>query len=142
MADGNGRNKPDGNGQLQDPKTGRFVPGNPGGPGRPKGATLDFMCICRKKAKEFGVDLEDLVWRFVQGLSERAMSGDPAAGKLLLDRFCGILEKGAQVNVGVGIDARSTGPPIPSPQELGKCLRELADESLKLLQEGENDDDA
>ena len=66
---------------------GRFVQGNPGGPGRPRG--LDFRHVVAEQAELHGVDMETALWRVFQALLERAQDGDVQAAKLLLDRLCG-----------------------------------------------------
>jgi hypothetical protein len=135
MGEGNGTNgarqESAGNGELQDPKTGRFVKGNPGGPGRPRGA-LDLMTIARRGAKKDDQDLDILVWEAVKGLAARAKKGDPAAARELLNRLCGTVEKGSDVEVNVGIDARQPGPPLPNNRDLANWLEELGEAVVDL----------
>jgi len=95
----------------RDPVTGRLLPGHSiAGPGRPRGS-LDFMVVCRDKAKAAGVSLSDLVWAATRGLAVRAARGDAAAAKVLLDRLCGSVDKGTEVNV----DARTVALPSAAP---------------------------
>jgi len=95
----------------RDPVTGRLLPGHSiPGPGRPQGA-LDFMAVCRKKSREAGVKLSDLVWAATRGLAVRAARGDAAAAKVLLDRLCGSVDKGTEVNVDARTVALATATP-------------------------------
>jgi len=120
--DGDGRRQPDDNGR--DSATGRFTVGNSGGPGRPSGA-LDFMSICRRRAREADLDLEALVWAAARGLFLKASKGDASAAKIILDRTCGLLEKGLELNV----DARSVtiGPPVPQGGDFVDYVRKLGE---------------
>ena len=52
----------------------------------------------------------------------RAARGDAAATKILLDRMCGSIDKGVEVNV----DARTaiaTGPPVPQGGDFEEWVR-------------------
>jgi hypothetical protein len=108
---------------------GRFLPGHPGGPGAVKGAPrkIELVAVCRRKAKQEGRDLEDLLWGVVKGLMVKAGKGNAACGKLILDRFCGMMEKAPEVNVNV--DNRQvnagTGPPMPSVGQLQEYFQDL-----------------
>ena len=95
----------------RDPVTGRLLPGHKiAGPGRPKGS-LDFMSVCRTKAREAGVKLSDLVWLATKGLASRAARGDAAAAKVLIDRLCGPIDK-ALINLELGAGAIPQAPPV------------------------------
>ena len=111
---------------------GKFLPGNPGGPGRPVGS-LDLMSICRRKAKASGVELEKLVWAAIKGLALRAAQGNALAAKVLLDRLCGVVEKpsavaAVQVNVNGGAQENTgNGPPMPTGGMLGEYIKRLVE---------------
>ena len=84
---------------LRDPKTGRFIPGTKGGPGRKTGSRMiNFVVLCEKKAKELNINLEDLVWSVVKRLFVLASQGDVQAAKLILDRICGPVDKLIELN--------------------------------------------
>ena len=70
----------------RDPETGRFLPGNSGGPGRPRG--LDFRRVVAERAAAAGIPLEAAVWSIFTSLLRRARDGDVHAAKLTLDRLC------------------------------------------------------
>ena len=70
----------------RDQSSGRFLPGNRGGPGRPRG--LDFRRVVAEQAEAAGVGLEGALWAVFQAILRRAKSGDVQAAKLLLDRVC------------------------------------------------------
>jgi len=109
----------------RDPKTGRLLPGHRiAGPGRPKGS-LDFMSICRTKAKEAGVTLEDLVWAATKGIAGKAAMGDAAAAKILLDRLCGSVDKAAVVSVDARSITAKAGPPIPKGGDFADWVTDL-----------------
>lgn len=137
----NGLPEKDDNGR--DPVTGQFVKGYQGGPGRPRGS-MDFMQVCRKRARETGVSIEDLVWQVAESLFKNAINGDIVAAKLILDRSCGLLDKGTpavavQVN---GDGAQITaGPPVPNDGDLGTYIQRLAEVAgdQGLLPEPEDD---
>lgn len=127
---GNGTNGRQETGENGRDGLGRFVEGNPGGPGRPQG-TLDFMSIMRRMAAEEEVDLERLVWKAAIGLLEAAAKGDAAAGKLMFDRVNGLLDKGMSVNV----DARqvTVGPPMPEGRRLADWLLDVGKASAEVM---------
>ena len=74
----------------RDSKSGRFLPGNSGGPGRPRG--FDLRAVAEQKAAEEGVDLETGLWLVVRRLMTAAQGGDVQAARLLLDRLCDATE--------------------------------------------------
>jgi len=107
----------------RDQKTGRLLPGHQlSSPGKPK-STLNFMEICKRKAKAIGVDLDSVVWSIMKGLLNRAKDGDAAASKILLDRLCGVVEKGFELHVDVDNRSVTIGPPVPEGRELGEYIR-------------------
>ena len=131
MSDSKNQTKP-----VERNERGQIVAGSgSNGGGRPKGS-LDFMSICRKRAKDENLDLEGLVWAVAKGLFLRAAKGDAACAKIALDRVCGLLEKGALVNI--DIDQKQlnigAGPPVPSTRELGAYFKQLQTISGELLE--------
>ena len=74
-----------GNGRGPD---GRFVPGCPGGPGRPR--AIDFRSVVERKASEHGVDVEDVIWAVFQDLIDGSNNHDTGASRALLDRLHGV----------------------------------------------------
>jgi hypothetical protein len=112
---------------------GYFAPGNKIAKlgGRPKG-TMNFSRICRQKAEEMGVSLEDMLWMVATKLFSRVeKTGDPVAAKLLIDKICGevpdITVDNRQINV-----ASDVGPPVPSHKEMAKYIKELAESAARL----------
>lgn len=67
----------------RDPATGRFMPGHGGGPGRPRGSDLRSLV-----AEHRASTMEEALLRVYDMLVERAIGGDVAAARLLLDRLC------------------------------------------------------
>lgn len=112
---------------------GLFLPGHAvKSPGRPPGS-LDLMAVARKKAREHGVDLEEMLWQVVAGMQVAAMGGDSKAAALLLDRFCGVLAKEAGVQVNVNAGTITNGPPEPTTRDLGAYFGRLGELGGKLL---------
>ena len=111
---------------IRDAK-GRFLDGHANiSPGRPPGS-MDFMAICRRKARENGQDLETIVWNAFQSLIEQTEDGEVPAIKLLLERCCGIMEKGPTVAVQINQNMRP--------------IQDQARDDLKaMLDRGESDD--
>jgi hypothetical protein len=126
----------------RDPETGRFLPGWKGGPGRPRGC-VDFMQVMRKKAREHNMDVEEMIWEVGFSMFNAAKGGDVQAAKMILERFCGMQERGG--NLEVNVDARqvSIGPPAPEGQDMGDFIKQLADVAAKngMMRETEEVDD-
>jgi hypothetical protein len=92
---------------------GQFLTGTAAGPGRPEGS-LDFMKIARAYCERSGHDLSRVVEIAGRALTRAAAKGDVPAIKVLLDRTCGVQDKGTTVNVGVDARTAATlGPAIP-----------------------------
>ena len=104
---------------------GRFAKGTRPGPGRPKGS-VDLIRVARRRARETGQNLADIVWEAIQGLRGAACDGDAAAAKILLDRLCGPVEKSGDVTVNVATQVNA-GPPPPPTAELGAYLGRLVE---------------
>lgn len=67
-------------GKLQDPKSGKFLPGNSGGAGRPKGSRNKVTIACEELLEGEG---EKLTRKAI----DLALSGDTTALKLCIDRI-------------------------------------------------------
>lgn len=97
-------------------ENGKFVKGNPGGPGRPRGS-VDPICAARNEARKQGKDLGVMVGKAVLTLLERAADPDdragPASAKIAFDRVCGILERFGGTG-DVNIDNRSVNIGTPT----------------------------
>lgn len=88
---------------------------------------MDFMAICRRKARENDLDLESVVWDAFESLVSEAKAGEVPAIKLLLERCCGIMEKGPTVAVQINQNMRP--------------IHDQARDDLKaMLDRGESDD--
>lgn len=64
---------------------GRFVVGNPGGPGRPR--KPDVFAVATEGAARDGVDLRASLWAVLQAMVQRALAGDVSAAKLIVDKL-------------------------------------------------------
>jgi pyruvate/2-oxoglutarate dehydrogenase complex dihydrolipoamide acyltransferase (E2) component len=118
---------------------GRLLPGhNIPGPGSPQG-TLDMMSIMRRKAKEHGLNLEDMVWGVMSSMSESAQSKkpDPSAARLFIDRVCGAMTQQHEVTSTAIV---SPGPPVPEGAHLGQFVKRMHEvaEQQGLLEDGED----
>ena len=111
--------KTEGNGR--DPKTGRFVEGNQGGPGRPR--KIDFISAVRNHADASGVDLDLAVWEVSEALKEKALQGDSVAARLWLDRCCGLQKQEVDVEHSGAVQS---GPVPPSGQDAVEWARKVA----------------
>jgi len=75
----------------RDPKTQRFMPGHPGGPGRPRG--LDIRTAVRDAAEKSGVCLQEAAANVMEAMRKQAEDGDVQAAKLWMDRLGGLLKQ-------------------------------------------------
>lgn len=76
-----------------DPATGRFVKGNPGG-GRPR--SIDLRSLV---ARERGDTIEEKLLAVIDKLCEQGANGDVAAAKLLIERLCGPVKQEVDVSL-------------------------------------------
>ena len=65
-------------------KNGRFLPGNPGGPGNPQAAR-----VAQLRAATLAAVTPAQIKRVMRSLLEKAIEGDVAAARLLLERCLG-----------------------------------------------------
>ncbi|MCB9868201.1 MAG: hypothetical protein H6816_16385 [Phycisphaerales bacterium] len=108
---------------------GRFVPGHPGGPGRPR-RRISVYQVAERKAAETGFDIEAEVFAVVLKLIEQAKAGDVTAARLVLDRLCSPERVALDIANGIAIDVDVTaavGPPIPNDVQLADWALKLAD---------------
>ena len=124
MSSGNGT--PEDNGHRQDSdangrdiRTGRFLPGNPGGPGRKR--NIDLADAARRYAKTKNIDLETAVGEIMVAMIGQAKEGDVHAAKLVLDRLCGPVRQEIDLDANV----QHSGPTIPRGQEMMAWLAKL-----------------
>lgn len=109
-----------------------FEKGGPGGPGRPPGVT-NFQHMIRRKAEEYGVDLDELAFEILQSMARLAIEGDKHAAALFFDRLYGPLPKEGvklEVNNNVQNVTRADVPRLPS----GSGLNEWATKFLELAE--------
>lgn len=120
----------------RDPETGRFLPGHPGGPGRPAG--FDVRLLARRMAKKEGVDLEEAIWSVVKKLLADALRGNIRAASLALRQLALPQPKdaGVVVNVANQANAGASGPPVPTGVELHEYVERLAEITRELGVEG------
>jgi hypothetical protein len=91
---------------------GRFAVGNAGGPGGTYPDRINLVKLARRKAKEFGLDLEGLVWDALFAMLVKASCGDTKAAALILDRFAGAVDRGPLINLELGAGAIPQAPPV------------------------------
>jgi hypothetical protein len=83
-------------------KRGKFIKGNPGGPGNPFASRqqeyreLFLKCVTQAKFK-----------KIIKKITEKAIKGDLSAAKLLFERICGKLPEGTSISVANGKDGNS-----------------------------------
>jgi hypothetical protein len=92
----------------RDPKTGRYLPGHPGGPGRPRG--IDFRRLVTEKAEATGLPLESALWSVFMALLKQAREGDVRAARLILDRICDVDLATLQAQAGVAVTVVTNVP--------------------------------
>lgn len=73
-----------GNGD-RDPKTGQFLVGHPGGPGRPR--RPDLYSLVKERGAAADIDIEADLLAITRGLIAQARAGDVQAAKLLFERL-------------------------------------------------------
>lgn len=79
-------NRRPGNGGIHPPAASQFAPGNPGGPGRPKGNIITRL----KELIEDGYEGKDLADLIAKKIAAEAARGDHRFAKMLLDRLYGL----------------------------------------------------
>ena len=81
--------KPDKTAENGDPgrdlETGRFVVGNSGGPGRPRG--YDLRALAEEEAGREGLDLQLALWKVLRKLLDQAESGNTRASQIILEKL-------------------------------------------------------
>jgi hypothetical protein len=116
-------------------RDGRFIVGHRklGGsqPGQESDRLMNIMTIVRRRAAEIGLDPEEMVWAVYRGLALKGAKGDAAAGKIVLDRACGMLEKGLQVNIDASVNAEPSV--VPPRRELAVQLLEMREVAMGIL---------
>ncbi len=128
---------------MRDAATGLFIAGHRklGGSrkGQESGRLMNLMTIVRRRAAEIGLDPEEMVWAVFRGLSLEGAKGDAPAGKIVLDRMCGMLEKGLQVNVDASVNAEPSV--VPQRRKLAVQLLEMREVAAGILKiEDETDE--
>lgn len=110
---------------------GRFARGNPGGPGRPKGS-IDLIALARRRSKSEGYDLRQALWEALRAMIEAARKGDSNAARIVFERLCTPVDRGAAVEVNV---ATHFGPPVPAGADLLNYTRTLGKLAEELFAE-------
>lgn len=115
-------------------KTGKFVKGKPGGPGRPRGP--DFRAIIERKKGIRQIEADAV--RVYDGLVGRAAKGDATAAKVWTDRMCGPVttkvEHSGKIEGGPEVP---TGPPVPPIGDVETAIAKLAELSAELKKQRE-----
>jgi len=109
---------------------GRFAPGNPGGPGRPKG--YDFRLIVTDHLAETGETVEDVISEAFANLRAIGKGGDAAAvaaNKLIIERLC----ESDATKLEIGNPGAFDGPPVPVAADLAAGIQKLAELGHELL---------
>lgn len=94
---------------LHDPATGKFAPGNPGGPGRPLGVEnfkTQFLKALKKLASDQGKTEEEVMNTILGNGIKLAAAGQFQFYKDLMDRLHG------QAKAKIGLDHTTGGMPI------------------------------
>lgn len=116
--------QPKGEPPAQDPHTGKFLPGNNGGPGRPR--SFDFQAAVRKFAMDKKIDLEKTIGLLLSAMIEEATarngSSSVTAAKLLWDRLCGPVKQSIELE---GEIHAPPMPPMPDGEHLPEYLERL-----------------
>ncbi len=102
--------KPGKTGVAQDKASGKFLPGNNGGAGRPKG--IDIRKAAQDAAVRAGIDLDEAMGDLLLKMVNQGLDGDVPAAKLAFDRLCGPVEPAPVLAI---IDKRP--PPEMGPDE-------------------------
>ncbi len=112
--------------------TGRFLPGNPGGPGRPRRAVeREYLATLSDN-----VSLDDWA-EIVQANVKRAKQGDPGARDWLASHLLGkeplslnqlAIREGLGVTPGIELDAELEAQLAP-PDQMAQILKEMANEA-------------
>lgn len=114
---------------LQDPETGRFYPGNPGGPGRPRNEhsltnltrqelTTIVEVFIDPNRKKLGKRRITKMQLFIESQINRAINGDSRAAKNIWDRIEGKAIQQVILNTDIPIDA----PLVVAPE--GRMLKD------------------
>ena len=113
--------------ENRDPGTGRFLPGYKGG----RKHRIDLLSVCDRRAREEGMELEDLLWQVFKGLVVQAAKGDTVAARIIFERVCTTPDQlAARLELEV---TAALGPPTPvAPGEVADYFEELASVSRKL----------
>ncbi len=122
----------------RDPATGRFVDGNPGGPGRPRG--YDFRKIVEDRCIAAGETVEAVIGELFDDLRKIAKGGDGpavAAAREVIGRLC----ESDATKLQVEHSGEIPGPPVPSDTELAVGIAKLAELGRELLQHDGGDGD-
>jgi len=77
---------------------GRFVPGHPGGPGRPRSPAAEL-----RRAVEEAISPE-MAAAIIRRLTRKALEGDVASARLVLERTCGRAPEAAAEPSAVGVE--------------------------------------
>jgi hypothetical protein len=125
--------KPNSNWQAD----GKFIKGHSiRSPGRPKGS-LDWRTEIKRFAKENHIPEKSVLDAAIRGLIKGSLKGDSSSCKQVIDRYCGILEKGSEVNVGVGIgmevQVNNQEQVLPPRRELAVQLLEMQETAAQIL---------
>ena len=103
---------------------GRFAPGNPGGPGRPR--RIDLISAAKDYARKHKVDLDEALATATITMLEKAKEGDVNAYKAVADRLAGPVKQELDHTTD-GKPLNGTGPDIPTGEALNDWLGRLAD---------------
>lgn len=91
----------DGGITVRDQKTGQFLPGNPGGPGKPKGKHMTSLLREHLKTMARTKDgkMISLDQAIIRKLTEKAINGNDKSIEMVLDRIDGKPKESLDVNV-------------------------------------------
>src|SRR5262245_49072073 len=73
--------------EARDRSTGKFLLGNPGGPGRPRNPWT--RCLTRRRQLLLATVTDEAFVEVINGVVGKARAGDVAAARLILEFCCG-----------------------------------------------------
>jgi hypothetical protein len=117
-----------------DPKSGKFLPGNQGGPGRPPGIHLRAVVHSREP------DPVGVVYRVWLAVVNKALDGDVPAARLVLEHMCDreiqppVVVANLTANMQVNQVPSGQGPPLPDAESFASYMQKLG-ETIQALRE-------
>lgn len=110
----------------------RFVKGNPGGPGRPKGSyKIDLLRQVARESESGGRNPKKEVAKLWWSLLDRGLNGDTKAADIALKYVCVPAEKRPDVSLTINQNSVSIGDRLPDGASLGEYFVRLQEAAIK-----------